>query len=149
MENQEASGNYWTITSFIIRGESVDPEVITAQLSVAPSRSLRKGEKPRESDRYKPSPFGLWSIEAETDNNATLIQQLQELLDVLEPKKLDIVQIAKQTNVWFQCAAFNGDGLDIPNAILLRIASLRADLTVNVYPADHDIWEAYKAAGGK
>jgi len=149
MENQEASGNYWTLASFVIRGESVNPDVITEQLDLVPSLSLRKGEKPRESDRSKPSRFGVWSIKTKSLDDATLVQQLQELLDLLEPKKSEIEQIAEQANVWIQCAVFNADGVDLPNTILQRIASLKVNLTVNIYPADHDIWQAYKETGGK
>ena len=66
-----------------LRGDMLDPDLVSAELGITPSRSQRKGG-PKSGNREFLAKIGIWVLEAKTqsDNLVVLIEELVSKLNV-------------------------------------------------------------------
>lgn len=74
--------------SLVLRGEHLDPDIITARFGVTPTRTQRKGEKQTFSSGSKyTTKIGLWAYDIKIYSN-TISQNIDLLLSIFSSKTL-------------------------------------------------------------
>jgi hypothetical protein len=86
----------------IVSAENFEPAEITAALSLRPTQAGMRGEQIRP-DHTPKAQLSTWILRSPRDSDQTLADQLAWLLDLLEPKR-DIVQnLADRYSVEIWC----------------------------------------------
>jgi hypothetical protein len=91
---EEKQGDYFSV-SFRMMGDDLDPLEITSFLGIEPDIAHKKGEprigksKKGKIIQYAPFDSGMWSIESKPlkDDDATLQEHIENILDRIEPKR--------------------------------------------------------------
>jgi hypothetical protein len=138
--------------SFRLIGERLDPEVVTQEIGLTPSRVHRKDEaRPRRPGRPPLAPWrgGIWILEstdADEADERSIEDHVTHLLDRLEPRAEAIRRLcaAQDLRADFYCGYFmhqSNSGFAFGAATLARIATLDATLGFDIYgpsPEDGD-----------
>lgn len=124
------------LVSFILWGNHVDPDEVTALLQVTPSDIYDRAESiPR-------NPVGNWRLESQCDAHEPLDRHLQSLLQQLLPVA-DKIQslVATGATTEFRCALWvrtSQEGTTIQPSTLAGVAQLGASLGLTVYGGGGD-----------
>ncbi len=135
--------NYISSVTLVITGENLDPDVVTENLSLAPSQSWRRGEKRIfQSGRVHVYPHGGWKLFAqEQDNPLTLELQLQAWAILLSPKAEEIKALAGSgVSVVLDCylSTANAASIRIDAKLLAALGSLGVELCWGIFEEDDD-----------
>jgi hypothetical protein len=123
--------------SFTITGKSLDPEEVSAALSLSPYRAFKAGDKKGTGDdRWS---HGLWSISTEGVVEADDLEaHIAWLLHQLEPEKSELVNVLTEERVkarilcFFEMEKMN-DGVEFSAALINRLAALDLPVALDIY----------------
>jgi hypothetical protein len=152
MDPKFPPGLYWVVggdthdrkrASFRLRGDRLEPDVITELTGLTPDMAHRKGDPRQESGRRGLPPWssGLWSIDSSPDvpdEGTRLEDHVTWLLDRLEPQRDQLRQICAEQALKadFFCGyslnQSNG-GTELASGTLERIAALGASFGIDIY----------------
>ena len=122
--------------TFILRGKELDPQKVTEQLGILPSRSFKRGDNRTEQKKW---PHGFWGLTSDDRINSTdLTLHIGWVLDQIEPGRQKIRELinekkfdAELSCLWIFPTSHNG--LSISSDLLERIASLSLKLNLDIY----------------
>lgn len=127
-------------TSLTLTVVGFNPEDITSFVGIEPTDTWRVGYQPREGAAKRK--FDGWSISTGKKPSINLDEQLLDLLKIIQPCRLKLVQICKKFNleVEFDCVIYI-KGNDIPsihidNSVVKLAAELNAEIDVDLYIRD-------------
>jgi hypothetical protein len=138
------SGHAWsTVATFWLRGERLDPDVITRVMGIEPNRADRRGEPRASNPQYKHR-TGAWTLESEnvlSREDDHLDDHLRWLLDRLEPRAPALAEVVADQglDVEFWCVVWmDGPNCDfaLPPETIGRVAALGAALRLDIYESD-------------
>ena len=126
-----------TALGFRLRGDDLDPDVVSATLCCLPSSCGRKGEvQSIGRGRVRPSPVGFWHRQVVRRNPGDLDGQIAELLGGMTA---DIVAWRRLTDVYAAdvfCGLFmreGNEGLGLRPATLLALGARNIALSLDIY----------------
>ncbi len=134
MEADQTDDQPTTKVSFKIMSPMLIPDEISQILQIVPDRSHKKGDFPRNDPKYSPYKKGMWSLDSRCSEYEPLSKHLEMLLVVLLPKQEIIVEIARDSHIYFYCSLFSQSDFYLENNLLMKITSLKASLGVSTYP---------------
>ncbi len=117
---------------FIIRGENLDPDEISKNINLKPSKVRRKGEFITEGIKMKDA---YWSYQIKYEGYNELDFAFDELLNTLLPYKSFVGKISEIYNVYIMLSLRSNLGqlgFDLPSKILKALAELNIGLEVNI-----------------
>jgi hypothetical protein len=118
-----------------IFGDALNPEEVGERLGLAASMSHAKGSpNSRAPLLWKES---LWCLKSPLSSECDMADQLEWLLDTLEPKASLLEELSKHYKMDFFCgfASSNGQGgFRLDPLILARLAMLNIPLVLDLYP---------------
>jgi hypothetical protein len=113
-----------------LRGDTLDPALVSAELGIAPSRSQRKGG-PKSSNNEFLAKIGIWVLEAKTqsDNLAVLIEELGSKLNGRGPSLRSISGVDEVYLDVFASVLAEEDGggsleFELPQSALKMLAEI-------------------------
>jgi hypothetical protein len=130
--------------SFRLWSDSLDPDPVTARLSISPTEAGAIGEvwTGRRSGREFRRPTGTWSLKSTLPDAASLDEHLTQLLDQLHPKASVIRGfLAQGWSADFFCGLFLdhwNEGTELGPSTLGRIADLGVQLGLDIYSHSTD-----------
>lgn len=122
--------------TFILRGKELDPQVVTEQLGIIPSRSFKRGDKRTEQKRW---PHGFWGLTSDERIHSTdLASHIEWVTNQLEPVRQRLLELMDVKNIDAEISCFwilptSHDGLSLSSELLERIASLGLKLNLDIY----------------
>jgi len=129
---------------FRIRDDELNPSEITRMLGISPDRAHRKGDsntsisKKGKVIHYSPFSTGVWSINSQAEESATLECHLRSLLLILYPLKNKLAEFSNrgyQMDIF--CGAFMHNveqpGFEINADILLQLGELNISFGMSIY----------------
>ncbi|MEK4077940.1 DUF4279 domain-containing protein [Paenibacillus sp. FSL H8-0317] len=89
------------MAEFIITGDHFEPKLITEQIGIEPSGTYIKGEKIDDRDLYRKET--CWFLETDYQESFDINQQLNHILNLLEPhiEKLKTLRMKHNLNFRF------------------------------------------------
>jgi len=119
-----------------ILSDTLPAEKITERLRLAPTSSHREGElRPRSQKSIYPR--HVWSLQILQNVPAEVEEKLNALLEILEPAREHIAQLAAECECWIQINYWGYQesmGVwHLPAATLRRISALGIDFGVDLY----------------
>lgn len=127
--------------SLYLTGKSLDPQKLTVELGVSPSRSYKRGDKRQNGE--KDWSHGLWMISSSNEIDAlNPIIHIQWLLDKLEPAKMELIDILKDDSIDAVISCFwampsSHEVLIITPELLQRIASFNIRFKLALFSSDY------------
>jgi Domain of unknown function (DUF4279) len=121
-----------------VHGPQVDPKSVTAVLGVHPTEQHKAGDRRtgREGRSYDVFTSGLWSIDSDLPDSASLSEQVLNVL-----KRVDAAKLKRMAATDVQIDLFVGVFLhDEPSSVLVtstaaeKIAALGIPLDIAIYP---------------
>ena len=136
MQSQIACGNEVSAT-FRFLGDSLNPEALTACMTLSPTEAHAKGEAVPKHPKRKYS-TGYWGLDSTLDPSCALDDHLKHLLDRLESRREAIKAIEQSgCSMSFYCAYFvktlTDNAVQLDPQTLGRIAALGARLELHIY----------------
>ena len=128
--------------SFRLIGDRIDPDAITRETGITPSRAHKPGEAVASGDRvWRRGAWCVDSRDAESELDSDLEAHLGWLLDRLEPHSETLIALAADQGLManFFCGCFRESlqcGLMLSPDTLFRIARLGASLDLDIYAPD-------------
>lgn len=122
--------------SIRLYSEELSPEEVTAMLRIRATDIQRKGDKAALGKTFKSN---MWGYQSECDRFAPLEDHLKWLLQKVSPSKELILSISEKVTVVFWCACFISGPettVAISRETLSEMASLRAEFSLSLYPAE-------------
>jgi hypothetical protein len=130
--------NYIVLTFSIWNHDGMTHEEITEMVGITPTEVFVKGaHKPNTLNKPMVYSFNAWFLEAGLDKYADFEQQMNALLDILEPKQEILKPLSEKYKCEFSCMVkiYYGNGESTPSIHL----SQRYNRFVNNVKADFDI----------
>lgn len=127
----------WSRAGFRISGDTLQPDEVTRALSIQPTNSGLKGGLLSSSPKRSPLRTSLWMLKSPLSEHESLDLHLQYLLDLLEPKREEIRELAKLYDIDFFCgfSSENGQGgCTFQPTLLERLAKLEVKVVLDLYP---------------
>jgi hypothetical protein len=96
------------MAEFVITGDDFDPDVITKALSIIPSKAYRKGDIWNLTEEFpgkivekgpKLRKWSMWELVTGYQESFDISDQLNELLNVLSPKRDLLVKLKKELEI--------------------------------------------------
>ncbi len=134
MEADNETNFPYSLVSFIVRSEDLEPDEITQVLSLKPDRSYRKGEYPRNNPKYSAYKQGQWRIDSKLKPEESFTLHLEHLLCILEPKRQQLLRLSEAYQLEIYCTLFEQVGFNLSPEILGRLADLKIGLGITSYP---------------
>lgn len=126
-----------TFATFILLEDTLDPDAVTAQLSIQPSKKFKAGDI-RAKDRVWE--HGYWALTSEGQIlGSDLAEHIIWLLEQLEPRREQLAQIEaegiapKLACFW---SATEPGGPIFAYELLERLAALHIDVELDIYYGD-------------
>lgn len=132
--------------TFCIASFEFDPDKITAETGVIPTKIARIGEpiifpaakvQPRINRKYKDN---RWQVESQADPAGKLEAHLMSLMKQLEPGWSTLVELGNQYGATFSCVVWDYNDarpeIYFDPSIIKRAAELNAGIEVIVYAID-------------
>jgi hypothetical protein len=124
-----------TYVSFGIAGDGVDPDIVTRDIGIEPTRAFRKGEEyVSRGGGILSRPIGVWRFSSEREVNSTSTEEhAKHILDKLEPRVGAIAQYMRSPEirtviaVWFEARDGHG-GYTLKASTLSRLCRLCNDI---------------------
>jgi len=127
----------WSRASFRVYGDTLRPDEVTRTLALEPTNMGLKGELLSYSPGKSPLRISLWMLKSPLSEHESLDLHLQHLLDLLEPKREEIRELAKHFDIDFFCgfSSENGQGgCTFEPTLLERLAKLGVTVVLDLYP---------------
>lgn len=131
-----------SVVTFILSGEFLDPDAVTAALGLVPTKSFKKGD-PTPSTHRNPNlrrKQGMWQLESMLPRQAPLDRHIEHLLDRLDTHASEIGEFLKLGyGCRFSCGCFLNRwnrGTELSPRTLGRIGALGASLGLDIYCDD-------------
>jgi hypothetical protein len=131
---------------FIITGDTLNPNIVTERLNIAPDDSAQKGDERQNllGQQLTPHAEGFWRID--TENNVyskDINDHLRYLLDRLLPHRDQILQLAQKGEtffdvLWQSTYLYAGTGPIIDAENIQGIAQLQATMGFDIYQIDEN-----------
>jgi hypothetical protein len=137
LETDEHDYQPLTYVSFSIRSEHLDPQIVEDTLGLVADHKHKRGDLPKNDPKFAPYKHGMWSLDSTLAAERPFTDHLESLLDILEPKRDNILKFAKEHSVRFFCSLYSHIGFELPSQLVGRIAAIGADFGVSVYPPDN------------
>jgi Domain of unknown function (DUF4279) len=134
MSNQEISNRIYA--TLILRGKELDPQVVTDQLGIKPSKSFKRGDKRTEQKKWH---HGFWGLTSdEVIQSTDLADHIEWLMNQIEPVRQNLLKIMneKDINAEISCLLIlstDHDELYLKPEILYKISSLGLQLNLDIY----------------
>lgn len=127
------------VATFILSGDLLDPDAVTAALGLSPTKAWKKGDPTPSTYRYPDlrRRFGLWGLSSTLPREVSLDRHLRQLLDQLDRRSGEIGGFRRMGyEARFSCGCFlerwNRSATLRPST-LARIAALGASLWLDIY----------------
>ena len=126
----------------VLQGESLDPDAITQQLSLQPSKSYRKGDSMPGAHKMPPEvrarlyKHGSWQLKSRLEPQSELEEHVRDLLEQVRPCQDAMRVLAQQYGGDIDCAAYGYEyvpALWLPAEILAEVGALGLSLGISVY----------------
>jgi hypothetical protein len=102
-------------------------------LNLIPTHSHRMGDHMGGKPNRPTYKHGMWSINARLPREASLEDQLDDLLNLLEPKLTEIKSFAEHSTVDFSCSVMDVVGFQLSPTILTRLNRFAVPFGVSIY----------------
>jgi hypothetical protein len=124
--------------ALVIRSRDLQPDAVTTQLAIQPTRAWRAGER-RGSTRVVERDNG-WILRTPARPALEFDDLVSEVLSEIEPRKSELLELAKHpyTTIRLSCVAnFTSivPAVYFENDLLRRISALGVDLDVDLFLA--------------
>ena len=139
----------WSRATFRVWSHDVPPESIGDTLGLRPTKLLRKGEPVSKRSNALRKEHGI-QIESALPTSEPLERHLDSLCDLLEPVASKLEAITRSCEYDIHCGFSSGNGqggFTLNPNLLSRLAALRIELVVDLYPPTTAEAEAAPAAG--
>lgn len=124
-------------TYFTLYGDDFDPEDISKELNLTPKYTWHKGDR-RENSILLYDDFG-WSINTEEENIIEIEPQINEIIEIIEPKTDTIIQLMEKygLSAELSCSVFHDHEderpvLYIKKDLMKKISRLNCDLDIDL-----------------
>ncbi|MCA9804043.1 MAG: DUF4279 domain-containing protein [Cyanobacteria bacterium HKST-UBA02] len=116
--------------SLIFCHSDVDPDLISAELGIIPTSTLKKGEF--EADISRESYVGRWELKATTDSSLTIEEQIQEFVFHLASRKDSLKRLSSlgYRPYLSVCVLIFDQGVYLGPALLQNISSLSLGVSI-------------------
>jgi hypothetical protein len=128
----------WFRASLRIAGEELRPEEVSDLLNLRPTKTRLRGESVSPKARLLMTQ-SLWLLESGLSNDRGAPEHLNCLLDLLEPRALEIRALSGNFCVEFFCGFSSGNGqggFTLDAVTLKRMADLGIALALDLYPPE-------------
>jgi uroporphyrin-III C-methyltransferase len=129
----------WSKASLLIFSDTLEPKAIAERLGLSESKSHQKGslKGPRAPLPWKES---LWCLQSPLGDERDMVEHLQWLLDVIEPKAEALKDLSKYCKkIIFFCgfsSSHGQGGFTLDPQLLVRLANLGIPFSLDLYPPD-------------
>jgi hypothetical protein len=128
-----------SVVTFILRGDLLDPDMVTTALGLSPTKAWKKGDATPATDRYPDlrRAFGMWGLRSALPREVPLDGHLCHLLDQIDRRLSEIGRFRRMGyEAGFSCGCFlerwNRSATLRPST-LARVAALSASLWLDIY----------------
>jgi len=128
--------------SFLLSGDQLDPNEVTAATGIEPTASHRAGDVITYPRRTLRAAAGRWWVESSLPLSASLDAHVKELLNHLEPAWPALIALGEVYKAELSCLvrSYGGDRppIGFDSQMVRRCAELSADIDVDLYIFDDD-----------
>ena len=130
---------YSPYVSLVLRGEELDPQMITEMLGITPRRSFKRGDQRGRDNKDKKWSYGFWMFESAGQiESLNLKMHIIWLLEQLEPAKPNLLEISRNDAFDAKISCFwimpsTNEVLTIDPELLSRIAALNIRIELDIY----------------
>ena len=119
--------------SLRIFSPELDPESVTRLLNLTPNHSHRLGDHIGGKSNRPTYKHGMWSISSALPPEASLEDQLNDLLALIESKLPEIRQLSASSTVDFSCGVMDVIGFQLSPNTLARLTNFGVPFGVSIY----------------
>lgn len=126
--------------SFSVLGSTLDPEQITAALSLTPDTAFKAGDlRGKTANKWQ---HGFWSISTESEvQSQKLEEHIAWLLDKLEPVSRQLADIRDSSEIHARVFCFwetdrMNDGIELSPDLMGRLARLNLQVGIDIYNSE-------------
>ena len=121
--------------AFILTGSDLDPDQITAQLGITPSRTWRTGDLVMERASIRHKNNG-WSVKSDIPMSEDLEEHVEMVLQRLKPAWKSLRKLSTRYTALIDCVVYSHGGarpaIFFNKDVIKRISELNAEIDVDL-----------------
>ena len=133
----------WFQVALRLQGDNLPMDEVENRLGLKPSSTGRKGEHIGNDPQRAKYPTNIWVWTVTKNSSVPLDQQIEEMLEVLEPKRDTLMEVLALPDVegelFLGFSSSNGQGgAYFSPSLLSRVVESRLALNLDLYAPTHD-----------